>query len=435
MSPVVKRSAIRRAGTVTAALLGLSLVTACSPSPQANTDPTTNLEIVSWWTSSSEQAALDSLLNAYRAAHPDVEVSNAAAAGGAGSAARVVLAKRLADNDPPDIWQTFPNGALDGYVSRGQVADATEVLQSSGMAAALPQVILDGLTDDGRQYGVPTSSHRGNMLFFNRAVLEKAGVSIPEEGYTWDRFVEDLRTLKTAGATPVCLGGKDAFTTANLFENILLADIGTEGWAAIQRDRFDWSGDQVGSALQKFDTVLGYSDPEAATLTWDEAAKKLAAGECAFDSVNDSTYAELTRTGAVDNRDFGEVPFPGTDGTYVAVVDTFVQSSAAQNAVNATQFLEVVAGRDAQAEFSRLKGSVPARTDVDPAGLSDYQRRAYQSYTSDTVLWSIVYGEATNAVFQQGFFDGVSAYVQTRDKAAFSRAIVDAVSGGGAPAK
>jgi len=51
-----------------------------------------------------------------------------------------------------------------------------------GLAAALPPVIRDGLTIDGKQYGVPTSAHRGNMLFYNLALLAKAGVAPPGAG-------------------------------------------------------------------------------------------------------------------------------------------------------------------------------------------------------------------------------------------------------------
>src|SRR5881398_3734791 len=42
------------------------------------------LEIFSWWTSPGEVEALDALYAAFKAAYPDVEVINAALAGGAG---------------------------------------------------------------------------------------------------------------------------------------------------------------------------------------------------------------------------------------------------------------------------------------------------------------------------------------------------------------
>ena len=39
---------------------------------------------------------------------------------------------------------------------------------------------------------------------------------------------------------PLCLGGKDRFTTVELFENTLLSSIGTQGWADMVGDDLNW---------------------------------------------------------------------------------------------------------------------------------------------------------------------------------------------------
>lgn len=61
------------------------------------------------------------------------------------------------------------------------------------------------------------------------AVLSRAGVAAPTGGYTLATFLGDLRTLKAAGATPLCVGGRDPFTTVELFENVLLGTVGANG--------------------------------------------------------------------------------------------------------------------------------------------------------------------------------------------------------------
>ena len=260
----------------------------CGGGSSSNNKQTDQLELISWWTSSSEQPALDVLVNGYTAAHPGVKVVNASVAGGGGSNAQVVLAQRLLSGNPPDVWQTFPGGALQAFVGQRQVADVSSVISKTGMATTLPKVILDGLTVDGKQYGVPTSSHRGNVLFYNTKLLVKAGVAKPDSGYSVDTLIADMGTLKKAGMTPLCLGAKDPFTTAAVFENILLSVVGAEGWAKIMRDRFDWNGAQARKALAQFGEILDMADPEAAALTWDAATKKLAAGQCAYETMNDS---------------------------------------------------------------------------------------------------------------------------------------------------
>ena len=413
-----------------AGVLALVLVAgvACTTEERGSTnEATTNLEVISWWTSGSEEQALNVLFDAYRKAHPQVTIVNATVAGGGGSNASVVLAQRLLRGDPPDSWQTFPGAALRQYASQGQLSDVSNVVRDSGLGANVPKVVLDGLTVNGKQYGVPTSSHRGNVLFFNQKLLAQAGVANPSAGYTPERFLSDLAELDAAGVIPLCLGAKDRFTTTALFENVLLGVVGADGWSRIAADRFDWRGAQVRDSLTQFGKILDYADPEGAGLTWDAATKKLASGGCAFETMNDSAYGELVQAGATEGTDFGVVAYPGTDGNYVAVVDTFVRARQAKNGRNAADFLTVIGTPEVQVAFSKAKGSVPVRTDADISTLSPYQQSAAQALRTEAVLWSITHGSVMSPQFQQGFYDAVESYVRSRDAGAFSNTLTDAM--------
>jgi glucose/mannose transport system substrate-binding protein len=65
--------------------------------------PKAALEIFSYWTSGSEAAALNALLDVYKAQNPGVEIVNATVAGGNGSAALPVLQARLLGGNPPTL--------------------------------------------------------------------------------------------------------------------------------------------------------------------------------------------------------------------------------------------------------------------------------------------------------------------------------------------
>ena len=144
-------------------------------------------------------------------------------------------------------------------------------------------------------------------MWFNQNVLREAGVAAPGPGYTTDAFISDLAKVAASGSTPLCLGGKDRFTATELFENTLLGVVGTDGWHKIRDDSFDWRGAQLKDALKRFGQIVSHADPNAGGLTWDQAAKKLATGQCAFLSMNDSVYGELVANKAVDGKDFGYV--------------------------------------------------------------------------------------------------------------------------------
>ena len=140
-------------------------------------EPTNRLEVVSWWVSPSEHPALEVLLNAFKARNPDVEVVDGAIAGGGGSNVQVALAARLQAGDPPDVWQTFLGSSLRAWVDADRITDVSGVYESSGLDRTMPQALLDAATYRVKAWGVPTGSHRGNVLWFNQRMLRDAGVA------------------------------------------------------------------------------------------------------------------------------------------------------------------------------------------------------------------------------------------------------------------
>jgi glucose/mannose transport system substrate-binding protein len=418
----------RRQAAAAVAALALTLSACGGDTPTSATTSTNQLEVVSWWTSGSESRALDTLFGAFHETNPGVDAVNGAVAGGAGSNAIVELAKRLQKGDPPDIWQTFAGESVQGFARRGVVRSVASVFESEDLAARMNPTILASLMRSGEPYGVPTGAHRSNVLWFNKRLLERAGVAAPSSGYTLAAFLADLEKVKASGAVALCLGAKDPFTTVELFENTLLSSIGTRGWKEMVDDELDWRGDRVQTALTRFGAILGYADPQASGLTWDQATKKLASGGCAFETMNDSAFGELAAAGAQEGDDFGAAAFPGTDKSFLAVVDVFVAATKAKNAKNALAFLADISNASTQLAFNKAKGSIPVVRDVDVTSLPAYQRDSSKALWTFPVLLSIAHGEAMNPEFQEGFYDAVSTYVRTRDADAFADDLQDAVS-------
>ncbi len=187
-----RRTVALAGAALTASALVLS---ACSGSPAsapAATDSTGALEVMSWWTSGSENSALQVLNDAVKAKNPAITITDGAVAGGAGANVQVALASRLRAGNPPDVWQTFAGAPTKAYANAGQTADVSSVYGKSGLATALAPTILDSLTIDGKQYGVPTGAHRTNVLWFSTKALTKAGITAPTGQYSFDAFIADL---------------------------------------------------------------------------------------------------------------------------------------------------------------------------------------------------------------------------------------------------
>jgi glucose/mannose transport system substrate-binding protein len=405
------------------------ILAACGGSQKGNfSDSTDRLEVMSWWVSPSEHPALEVLVNAFKAQSPKVDVVDASIAGGAGSSVQVALAARLRAGDPPDVWQTFVGSSLSAWVNASRIADMSKVYDETNLSATLPPTLRDAATYKGKQWGVPSGSHRGNVLWFNLRMLHDAGVAAPGPGYTPEAFSNDLAKVAASGRTPLCLGGKDRFTATELFENTLLSVIGPDGWRKIGDDAFDWRGSQLRESITRFGQIISRVDPNAGGLTWDQAAKKLATGECAFLSMNDSVYGELEANRVAEGKDFGYVAYPGTAGAYLAIVDTFVVSADANDGVNAMNFLKTVANPKTTLEFNKVKGSVPVRNDVDVASLPAYQRQASDSLWHEKILLSITHGELMPTNFQQALYDAVATFLQSKDADAFVDTLQNSVA-------
>ena len=450
---------------LTAATTALA-ITACS----GGSTPTANgsIDVLSWWTSTSESSALNVLVDRYEKQNPGASVDEIAVVGGGGSQAHVVLATRIAHGDPPDVWQSLVGGNITAWHRAGSVGDVSPLFTDE-VKAQLPQDILSSVSVDGKQYAVPLSAHRANVLMYNRDVLKGAGIAEPGEGYTLDQFLADLDALKASGTTPLCIGGADSISTAGLFESVLLATVGKEGWERIEADRFDWSGQEVQTALSTFGRLMDYTDATGASSTWSEASGRLAAGECGFYQMNDSAFAESTALNdseatasaapsAATNVDPSAAPsaatsaapsavapdsgsspvaatvFPGTEGMFLMVVDSFVVSSSTDNRDGANAFLTTALDPQVETDFCKVKGCVPVRNDADVSSLTPYQQQTADALRSQTVLNSISYGEVISPAMQDGFFQAVKNYIATRDAASFNRILTERLNeGAGGP--
>ena len=463
---------------LTAATTALA-ITACS----GGSTPTANgsIDVLSWWTSTSESSALNVLVDSYEKQNPGTSVDETAVVGGGGSQAHVVLATRLAHGDPPDVWQSLVGGNITAWHNAGAVGDVSSLFTDE-VKAQLPENVLSSVSVDGKQYAVPMSAHRANVLMYNRDVLKGAGIAEPGEGYTLDQFLADLDALKAKGTTALCIGGADSISTAGLFESVLLATVGKEGWERIEADRFDWSGQEVQTALNTFGRLIDYTDATGKNNTWSEASGRLAAGECGFYQMNDSAFAESTALNDDSGATAGAAPstgtnvdtpssaapstgtnvdtpssaapsagasagaastdaspvaatvFPGTEGMFLMVVDSFVVSSSTDNRDGANAFLTTALDPQVETDFCKVKGCVPVRNDADVSSLTPYQQQTADALRSQTVLNSISYGEVISPAMQDGFFQAVKNYIATRDAASFNRILTERLNeGAGGP--
>jgi glucose/mannose transport system substrate-binding protein len=389
------------------------------------------LEVLHWWTSGGEADAMQSLFDAFSAAYPDVEIIDAAIAGGGGSNARPVLQTRLAGGDPPDTWQAHPGFELIGqYVDPGFTEPVNDVYEEEGFYDVMPQALIDMQTVDGNVYEVTVGVHRGNGFWYNEKLLAENGIDIGES-LSVDEFITIADQLLAAGVTPLCVGDVDIWTTAQLFENTLLGTIGPEAYSGLWDGSTSFADEGVKQAMATYGQMLDYQNEDHAALDWSQAVAALMEGRCAFNSMGDWAYGEFVSAGQVDNEDFGWVSHPGSDGSFMLVADGFPIGKDAANPEQAKDWLRVIGSKEAQEAFNPLKGSICARTDCDREKFGVYHNWAMDSFANDAIVPTVVHGSAAPADFQQALNEAVTSFVVDRNVDAFSDALVSAAQASG----
>jgi glucose/mannose transport system substrate-binding protein len=95
------------------------------------------------------------------------------------------------------------------------------------------------------------------------------------------------------------------------------------------------------------------------------------------------------------------VSYLGTDGSFIIVADGFTLAKGAPHPEAALAWLKSIGSKESQEAFNSLKGSIPARIDVDRSKFDAYHRWSMDSFANDILLPGCVAGEAAPAAFKK----------------------------------
>jgi glucose/mannose transport system substrate-binding protein len=360
----------------------LGVLGGCTTASEAESS---TVEIFSWWVAPGEVEALEALIEHHTAQHVSTTVVNAAATDSA--TARERLADRLAHGLPPDLFQGNVGVSIADYV--GTVGATDSMLEPIGdemvlSSTAFPAPLLDLASVDGQRYGVPLNVHRINVLFYNTAVLDAAGVVPPT---TIDALLSACVAIEASGVDCIAAPARDGWTNMlYLVENVLVATAGADYYERFMRGEASPEDPEVREAAMTYLELFGHASGDSRTLAWDAAVARIADGTAAFTVMGDWAKGFLTTLGLEPGVDFGSVPFPGSDGTFVFTSDAFVLPRGAANREGALDFLETCATPEGQIAFNRIKGSIPARTDVDVSSFDPLGRQTAMQFASGRLV-------------------------------------------------
>jgi len=381
-----------------------------------------DFEFFSWWTGPGDSEGKEALLDLYRKQNPQVKVIDAVVAGGAGTNAQAVLASRLQSNDPPDSYQRHAGAELLDDIEAGLVEDLSSLYDQQGWHEVYPERLLDAITVDGKIYSVPANVHRSNVLWYNPAVLEKAGISGPPA--TWDEFLQQASTLEDAGITALTIG--PLWTQEHLLENVLLGELGPDAYNGLWDGSTDWESSEVISALDKFTEILGHSNIGQAAADWQPALDPVIEGDAAYNVMGDwaNTYF-ATAKGLEWETAYNATTSPGTEGVFNFLSDSFTLPVDAQHREAALAWLELAGSKEGQDVFNPIKGSVPARTDGDPSKYTGYSAIPFEDWSNPEteIVGSLTHGVVATNAWKAEIETALTDFVENGDSEKFASAV------------
>ena len=388
-----------------------------------------SVEVLHWWTSGGEAAALNVLkddLETQGIGWTDMPV-----AGGGGEQAMTVLRARVTAGNPPTAVQGLGFDILD-WANQGSLANLNTVAEAEGWDEVVPAALQKFAKVNGEWVSAPVNVHSTNWVWANKAVLDANGISVPE---TWEDFTAALETLAAAGLTPIAHGGQP-WQDTSVFDAVALSVLGTDGYrsAFIDLDEATLGGDAMKEAFDRMAVIRANVDENFSGRDWNLATAMVINGEAGFQMMGDWAKGEFINAGQVPGEDFLCFRFPGTADQVTFNADQFMmfdqggdvsdQQAALASAILSPSF---------QSAFNVVKGSVPARTDVSDAAFDACGKQGMADLAaasaSDNLLGSVAHGHANPASVKNAIYDVVTAHFNGEyDSETAVAELVDAVS-------
>ena len=313
-------SRLRRNLTSVCALAALVLVTACGSSGSASGG---KLHIWALEDEAVNAVLEDSIKKFNKSSGVDAELSTYV-----NDPYKQKIRVSMGSPNAPDIFFNWGGGDLKQYVQAGQVLELTDYLNKHpDFKNAFASSVMDFVKFDGRYYGVPMLGVQPVMLFYNKKVFNKVGVSPPE---TYADLLSLVDKFKAEGITPIVLPGSQAWTELMWLEYLTARIGGPDVFQAIKAgEEGAWSQPALIKALEQCQELVrrGAFGSDYSAITYDNgsASTLLAQGKAAMFLMGSWEMAtQLDRNPQfVKSGNLGFIEFPkmkGGEGNAHAIV-------------------------------------------------------------------------------------------------------------------
>lgn len=371
-----------------------------------------SVEVLHWWTSGGEAAALNVLKGNLE--KQGVKWNDMPVAGGGGEAAMTAVRARVTSGNPPTAVQMLGFDIID-WSKQGVLADLNALASKEGWDKTVPPALQKFSKYNGKWIAAPVNIHSTNWIWANKEVLAKAGVTA--EPKTFEDFIAAAEKVQKAGFIGIAHGGQP-WQEATIFDSVALTTGGVDYYrkAFIELDPKTLNSPTTLKVFQRMSQIRKLVDKDFSGRDWNVASGMVISGKAGFQIMGDWAKGEFVNAKKVPGKDFVCYRFPGTQGVVAFNTDQFATFKLKDADKSAAQLKLAAAIMDPgfQSAFNVVKGSAPARTDVPDTAFDDCGKKAIKDVAeaskNNTLVGSMAHGHAVPASIKNAFYDVITRH-------------------------
>lgn len=348
-----------------------SILTATTTLCAAGAASATDLEVMHWWTSGGEAAAVAELAKAFDATGHSW--TDAAIAGG--EAARAVMISRITGGDPMGAFQFNHGRQAEELIEAGLLRDITDIAEAQGWTEIVnPPSLLEACTVDGRIYCAPVNIHSWQWLWVSHKAYEDAGVAVPAN---WSEFVAAAPQLEEAGIVPLAMG-QQGWQQSGAFNVMMASLLPSDVYLGVYDAKdADIAGGADVAVVFEAAAAAREMAAKSTVQNWNDATNLVITGKAGGQIMGDWAQGEFSAAEQKAGEDYSCLPGLGVNPRLSTGGDAFYFPVLKDEAEIAAQgeLAALLLSPETQVAFNLKKGSLPVRGDIDLSAANDCMQK------------------------------------------------------------
>ena len=387
------------------------------------------VEVVHWWTSGGEAAALNVLKDDMQ--KRGYGWKDSPVAGGGGDQARTVLRARVAAGNPPEAMQML-GFIITDYAEEGLLGDLTPIATKEGWANVVPAPLQKFDQYKSRWVAAPVNIHRTNWIWANKKIFDDLKIAPPK---TFDELLVAAEKIRKAGYIPLAHGGQP-WQDATIFDSAVMSAGGPEFYrkALIELDPNALGGKTMEKAFEQMQKLRSLVDPNFPGRDWNLATAMVINGKAGMQIMGDWAKGEFLKAGKKPNVDFLCFQYPGTEGDFSFNSDAFAMFKVGKSQeAGQLALASAIMDKNFQEQFNLKKGSIPARMDVSDANFDACGKKSMAdlkiALKNNAMVGSFAHGHAVPESIKGAMIDVVTKFFNSgKNPADATKQLVTAVA-------